>query len=217
MSTPLMTPGRPRRMVQWSWPGPRRRRLSQPSIHLPLSSYLPGMKTGGAGSIIRSLGAKKSSVAWIAAAPRRGWARSTQRLAKSGSWSAWLLIGAFSVDWVGVARLYRGGVLGAPVAGDVDSPAEPYRRVPARIVEEAGKGCGAAGPADQSAMQADGHHAGAALAFGIEDVEAVLEIGIELVAGVEALARGKPHVVGVQRVGHYQLRPAGDSFPIGQL
>ena len=32
-----------------SWPGVRRRRVSQPSIHLPRSVYLSGMKTGALG------------------------------------------------------------------------------------------------------------------------------------------------------------------------
>ena len=58
-------------------------------------------------------------------------------------------------------------------------------------------------------------------AFGIERVEAVLEIGEELVAGIEALRRGEAHVVGVERVGDDQLRPSGAMAvmlePIGQF
>ena len=34
-------PGSPSRMMHQSWPGVRRRRVSQPSIHLPRSVYLP--------------------------------------------------------------------------------------------------------------------------------------------------------------------------------
>ena len=44
-TTPRTTPGSPRRTMHQSWPGARRRRVSQPSIHLPRSVYLPAMKT----------------------------------------------------------------------------------------------------------------------------------------------------------------------------
>ena len=37
-------PGRPSATMHQSWPGVRRRRVSQPSIHLPRSVYLSGMK-----------------------------------------------------------------------------------------------------------------------------------------------------------------------------
>ena len=50
-----------------SWPGVRRRRVSQPSIHLPRSVYLSAMKTAGSGLSRFSFSAKKSS---LAATPR---------------------------------------------------------------------------------------------------------------------------------------------------
>ncbi|MNV82762.1 hypothetical protein D3C71_1765160 [compost metagenome] len=69
-------------------------------------------------------------------------------------------------------------------------------------------------------MQADVHHLGVAfLAFFVEHVERVLEIGEELVAGVETLVRRKAHVVGVECVGDDQMRLVGRQprHPIGQL
>ncbi len=63
-------------------------------------------------------------------------------------------------------------------------------------------------------MQADGHHLRRTrFALGIERVEAVLQIGIELVAGIETLRRGEAHVVGVERIRDDQLR----LMPIGQI
>src|SRR2546430_16349613 len=57
-------------------PGVRRRRVSQPSIHLPRSVYLPSMNTGTDGFSRFSLGAKNSSFANSTAPPRRSDARS---------------------------------------------------------------------------------------------------------------------------------------------
>src|SRR5215216_1506616 len=56
-------PGKPRRMMHQSKPGVRRRRLSQPSIHLPRSVYSPSIKTGSLAFNKFSFGAKKSSLA----------------------------------------------------------------------------------------------------------------------------------------------------------
>src|SRR2546430_4561636 len=57
-------------------PGVRRRRVSQPSIHLPRSVYLPSMNTGTDGFSRFSLGAKNSSFANSTAPPMRSDARS---------------------------------------------------------------------------------------------------------------------------------------------
>src|SRR5437762_10381862 len=63
-------------MMHQSNPGVRRRRDSQPSIHLPRSVYLPSMKTGADGFSRFSLGAKNSSLAKSTAPPRRSDVRS---------------------------------------------------------------------------------------------------------------------------------------------
>ncbi|MNN27558.1 hypothetical protein D3C81_1410970 [compost metagenome] len=75
-------------------------------------------------------------------------------------------------------------------------------------------------------MHADRQHLGAVLSCGIaflvEDVERILQVLEELLAGVEALRRGKAHVVRVQRVRHHQVwlfLAAGDFHfgPEGQV
>src|SRR4029079_12685529 len=73
---PRIMPGRPSRMMHQSKPGVRRRRLSQPSIHLPRSVYLSAIKIGALGLSRFSLGAKKSSFATSTAPPSRSPARS---------------------------------------------------------------------------------------------------------------------------------------------
>src|SRR5688572_15277450 len=80
-----MRPGRASRTTHQSCPGPRLRRLSQPSIHLPLVSYLPGTNSAGAGFSMRSFAAKKSSLAASASAPSRASARLTWRRVNSGA------------------------------------------------------------------------------------------------------------------------------------
>ena len=61
-----------------SWPGVRRRRDSQPSIHLPRDVNLPGMKIAGSGLTRFDFGAKKSSLVAIARPPTRADARSAR-------------------------------------------------------------------------------------------------------------------------------------------
>src|SRR5882724_1853620 len=70
-------PGTPRRMMHQSYPGVRRRRVSQPSIHFPRSVYLPSTKMGALGLSRFSLGAKNSSLATSTAPPSFSEARST--------------------------------------------------------------------------------------------------------------------------------------------
>ena len=55
-------------------------------------------------------------------------------------------------------------------------------------------------------MQADRQHLRARRRPRRRARRSVLEIGVELVAGVEALRRRKSHVVAVERIGHDQLR-----------
>src|SRR5467141_3264184 len=57
-------------------PGVRRLRVSQPSIHLPRSVYLPSTKIGVDAFSKFSFGAKNSSLATNTAPPRRSEARS---------------------------------------------------------------------------------------------------------------------------------------------
>src|SRR4051812_25056249 len=71
-----MTPGRPSRTMHQSKPGVRRRRLSQPSIHLPRSVYLSSTNMGLEVFTKFSFSAKKSSFATSTDPPRRSDARS---------------------------------------------------------------------------------------------------------------------------------------------
>src|SRR5438034_5997386 len=70
----------PSRMMHQSEPpsGPRRRRVSHPSIHLPRSVYLPSMNTALPAASRLCLGAKNSSDAASARPPTRAAARSTR-------------------------------------------------------------------------------------------------------------------------------------------
>src|SRR5436305_14504323 len=61
-----------------SWPGSRRRRVSQPSIHLPTSVYTPSFQTASPALRRFSLGAKNSSFAIKTEPPSRSAARSTR-------------------------------------------------------------------------------------------------------------------------------------------
>src|SRR4029450_9439751 len=69
-------PGRPSWTMHQPGPGVARRRVSQPSIHLPRSVYLSGMNTAASGLRRFSFSAKNSSLAATARPPRRADARS---------------------------------------------------------------------------------------------------------------------------------------------
>lgn len=62
-STPFMIPGMPNLMMHQSWPGDRRLRVSQPSIHLPQSVYKSALNTGSSSASKFSASANQSSVA----------------------------------------------------------------------------------------------------------------------------------------------------------
>jgi hypothetical protein len=85
------------------------------------------------------------------------------------------------------------------------------------VVEEAGERCGPTGTSGQPAVQADREHPREVGSLAVENVETVLEIGEELVAAVESRRGGKPHVVGIERVGYNQLWATRAIEPVGQL
>src|SRR3984957_5125185 len=90
----------------------------------------------------------------------------------------------------------RRWVLGDPVTRDVEPGWNPDAVVGERIVEESRERERASGPANEPAVQADRHHLGRDIAFGVERIERILEIGVELIAGVEALRGGEAHIIG---------------------
>jgi hypothetical protein len=81
---------------------------------------------------------------------------------------------------------------------DIDAPADPDISITAHIVEKASECGGAAWSTDKAAMQPNRHHLGRGFAFQIERIEAILEIGIELITRVEALASRETHVVDIE-------------------
>ena len=67
-------------------------------------------------------------------------------------------------------------------------------------------------------MQTDRHHLGLSCgAFGVERVETVFQIEVKLLARIEALGCGKPHVIGVERIGDDQLVFLIALIPVGQI
>src|SRR4051812_33516676 len=79
------------------------------------------------------------------------------------------------------------GMMLQPMARDVDAAGDPHL-LRAHVADELLDRRGPAGTTREAAMQSDRHHAAA---LGVEDVEAVLEVFEEIVAGVETLRRGK--------------------------
>ena len=66
-------------------------------------------------------------------------------------------------------------------------------------------------------MQAYGQHFWTAGSFGVEDVEGVFEVLVELSAGIEPGNGRKSHVIGVQGVGHYQVIDAVYFDPVREI
>src|SRR5437764_6669198 len=96
---------------------------------------------------------------------------------------------------------------------DVDAAREPDALMPGGVVDKAFERGGAARPPGEATMQPDRHHARPRLALAIENVEAVLQIGEELITRVEALRRREAHVVRVEGIGDDQLRLAAGAVP----
>src|ERR1041384_556066 len=78
MSTCVIVARNPSCTTHQSFPGVRRRRVSQPSIHLPRSVYLSAMKIPRPGFSRFSFSAKNSSFAISALPPSRSAAKSTR-------------------------------------------------------------------------------------------------------------------------------------------
>src|SRR5258705_9272847 len=79
------------------------------------------------------------------------------------------------------------GKIGMPVLGDLKARRHPYLFMAHDVIEKADQGSRAPRPTDHAAMQTNRHHPRQRFAFGIQNVEAVLEIAEELVAVAEAL------------------------------
>src|ERR1700753_3280362 len=90
---------------------------------------------------------------------------------------SWSMVSGMSGS-SGRERMHR-----LPVPGDVDAAADPDPLVALHVVEEALERADAARLAEQAAVHADAHHLRRGLAFGVEGVEAVLQVVEEVVAG----------------------------------
>src|SRR4029079_17709604 len=99
-----------------------------------------------------------------------------------------------------------------PMARDIDAAADPDLLEAERVVAEAFQSGDSRRAADDARVPADHpplwHIHPARIAFAVQHVERILEVIEELRAAVEALHRGKAHVVAVERVGHDEVRHA---------
>ena len=101
-----------------------------------------------------------------------------------------------------------------PMIGDCFAGGEPNALMALCIFNEPLQRGGAAWPANQPTVQADGHHAPALY---VERVETVFEVVKKLIARVKSLGGGKAHVIGVEGVGYNQLIARFKFHPIGHI
>src|SRR5438128_3029748 len=132
------------------------------------------------------------------------WPRSCALIARSTRGSA--LIGPGPINSRGAGLICSTmRMMFQPVAGDVDAACDPDFAFPARIAQKAFQRREAPRPADEAAVQPDRHHAPA---LGMKNVQRVLQVIEELLAGIETLRRREAHVVGVERIRNHELRLA---------
>src|SRR5574341_1153308 len=93
------------------------------------------------------------------------------------SWASVSMASLPNERGVGVERVHL-----LPVPRDVDAARDPDAVVALDVVEELLQRAHAPGAAEQAAVHADGHHLGCVFAFGVEHVEAVAQIGEEVLA-----------------------------------
>src|SRR5437773_9617960 len=116
------------------------------------------------------------------------WPRSCALIARSTRGSALIGPGPISSRGTGLRSSTMGMVL-QPVAGDVDPAGDPNLLAP-DVLEKSLQRFEAARTSYQPAVESHGHHA---VAFLVQRVERVLEVGEELVPRVEALRGGEAH------------------------
>src|SRR6266850_5111624 len=100
------------------------------------------------------------------------------------------------------------GMLFQPVSRDLDATRQPDLGLFRRVFQEALERREPPGSADDPAMQSHRHHARRVSAFFVKNVEAVLQVGVELLARIEALGRSEAHVVRIQSIRDDELRLA---------
>ena len=120
-----------------------------------------------------------------------------------------------SVPFSPLSRIIRMCLM--PVPGYVHAPAEPDPVMLQYVIKEPLQRGRPARPADNAAVQSDGHHLRRRLPFPVEQVEGILQVGEKLLPAIESLAGSETHVVGVQGIRDYQVRLAVHHFPVGQI
>src|SRR5829696_8028171 len=109
------------------------------------------------------------------------WPRSGAPITSATRGSASLAPGPISSRLGGLIRSTMGMML-EPVPGDVDAPRDPDL-LALHVLDEPLERSQAPRPAGQPAVQADRHHA---VLLGVQDVEAVFQIGKKIIPAVEA-------------------------------
>ena len=105
-----------------------------------------------------------------------------------------------------------------PMVRNIEAGCDPHPVVTLNVVEDAGERRGPPRPADKATMQTDRHHLRLALlALGVDDIEGVLQVGIELIARVETLRCGKPHIVRIACIRDDELGAVRPAHLVGQL
>src|ERR1700730_11071890 len=142
------------------------------------------------------------------------WPNGRKDSSVNGSTDRWVMVGEV------IASSPCGPTVGMgrhPVPGDIHAPAYPHALVLEHMVEKAREPRRAARTTGQSHLQPDGHHLGRRRSLRVEDVESVPEIGVEILAGVEALDPAELHVVVVHGVGNDEVALAGHRDPVRQV
>src|SRR4051794_15994324 len=96
-----------------------------------------------------------------------------------------------------------------PMSRNVDASAHPDAVMALDVVEKTLKCHESAGSSEQTSVHADRHHFRPVRAFRVEHVERVLHVAQKLPSRVEAMRRGEPHVVAIERVRNDQMRNFG--------
>ena len=106
----------------------------------------------------------------------------------------------------------------APVAGDIDSACHPNLVVALHIIEKFFERERTARPTDEAAVKTYIHQLRCAFCtLAIEIIEIVFEVGVEMLARVETLRRGKAHIIRIKRIGNDEMRTLRAMNPIRKI
>src|SRR6516164_3793430 len=124
------------------------------------------------------------------------------------SFQRWRSIACVSMARLRIRDADMSGPLGKlrkPVIGNVDPPGDPGVPSVGDMQKNPVEGADAAGPADHSQVQPDRHHLRGMRPLAMQPVEGVDRIRGEIGGAAEPVGMEELHVVGVERVGQYQV------------